>query len=162
VSAADCRLTVTVREARDQAEREAAMALRTRVFVDEQGVSGEEEFDGLDDEATQVVALDEKGVLATCRLRFLDADGAPACKLERMAVEARVRGLGVGARLVRGSERVATDHGAGEMVLHSQRRAEGFYAGQGYVAEGDTFMEADIEHVRMRKRLDPAEQVFAS
>jgi len=140
------------------------MALRTRVFVDEQGVSGAEEFDGLDDAATQVVALDEKGVLATCRLRFLDAeaDGDPSCKLERMAVEDRVRGLGVGARLVRGSERIATGQGAGEMVLHSQRRAEGFYAGQGYVAEGETFLEADIEHVRMRKRLGPARESAAS
>ncbi len=140
------------------------MALRTRVFVDEQGVSGAEEFDGLDNAATQVVALDEKGVLATCRLRFLDAeaDGDPSCKLERMAVEDRVRGLGVGARLVSGSERIATGQGAGEMVLHSQRRAEGFYAGQGYVAEGETFLEADIEHVRMRKRLGPARESAAS
>ncbi len=145
------------------------MALRTRVFVDEQGVSGAEEFDGLDNAATQVVALDEKGVLATCRLRWLDqdlkpsdAEPAPVCKLERMAVEDRVRGLGVGARLVRGSERIATGQGAGEMVLHSQRRAEGFYAGQGYVAEGETFLEADIEHVRMRKRLGPARESAAS
>ena len=50
------------------------MAVRTRVFVGEQKVSGEEEFDGLDGDATQVVAVDEKGVLATCRLRWLDED----------------------------------------------------------------------------------------
>lgn len=158
---ADCRLTVTVREARGQAERDAAMAVRTRVFVDEQKVSGAEEFDGLDGEATQVVALDEQGVLATCRLRWLDDDlkatrtePAPVCKLERMAVEERSRRLGVGARLVKGSERIAAERGTPLMVLNAQRRAEAFYAGQGYEAEGETFMEADIEHVRMTKALD--------
>lgn len=140
------------------------MAVRTRVFVDEQKVSGAEEFDGLDDESTQVVALDEKGVLATCRLRWLDedlkptdAEPAPVCKLERMAVEKRARGLGVGARLAAGSERIAQERGTGLMVLNAQRRAEGFYASQGYSPEGDTFMEANIEHVRMTKALDPGQ-----
>ena len=110
--------------------------------------------------ATQVVALDEKGVLATCRLRWLDedlrpsdAEPAPVCKLERMAVEERARGLGVGARLAAGSERIARERGTGLMVLNAQRRAEGFYVGQGYAPEGDTFMEANIEHVRMTKAL---------
>jgi predicted GNAT family N-acyltransferase len=39
------------------------------------------------------------------------------------------------------------------MVLNAQRRAEPFYASHGYAAEGETFMEAGIEHVRMRKAL---------
>ena len=47
---ADCRLTVTVRTARDAAEVEAARDLRVRVFCDEQGVDPGEELDGLDDE----------------------------------------------------------------------------------------------------------------
>ena len=137
------------------------MRVRTRVFVDEQKVSGAEEFDGLDPESTHVVAVDEKGVLATCRLRWLNEDlsateerPAPACKLERMAVLERVRGLGVGARLLAGSERLARERGTGLMVLNAQRRAEGFYAGQGYEHEGETFLEAGIPHVRMTKRLD--------
>jgi predicted GNAT family N-acyltransferase len=126
------------------------MAVRTRVFVGEQKVSGEEEFDGLDGDATQVVAVDEKGVLATCRLRFLDDS---VCKLERMAVEKRARRLGVGARLLKGSERIAAERGSDLMLLNAQRRAEAFYASQGYEPEGETFMEANIEHVRMTKSL---------
>jgi predicted GNAT family N-acyltransferase len=147
---ADCRLTATVRTARDAAEVEAAMALREKVFFGEQGVSREEEFDGLDDESTQIVAVDESGVIATCRLRVL---GEGAWKLERMAVEPRLRKLGVGSRLLAGAEDVAREAGAGEMVLHAQRRAEAFYASNGYIAEGETFMEAEIEHVAMRKAL---------
>lgn len=147
---ADCNLTVTVRQARDNAEVAAAMDLRVRVFVDEQGVSPEEELDHLDEASLQIVGLDDTGVIATCRVRDL---GDGEWKLERMAVDRRLRGLGVGARLLEGAEREARESGAREMVLHAQRRAEPFYAAHGYVAEGDIFLEAEIEHVRMRKGL---------
>jgi predicted GNAT family N-acyltransferase len=147
---ADCRLTITVRPARDGAEVEAAMDLRLRVFVGEQGVSPEEELDELDRLATQIVALDESGVIATCRLRETE-DGV--WKLERMAVDADARGLGVGGRLLAGAEEEARSRGATEIVLHAQRRAEEFYAKHRYVPEGETFMEAEIEHVLMRKAL---------
>jgi predicted GNAT family N-acyltransferase len=143
-------LSVTVRRARDAAEIEAAMDLRIRVFCGEQGVSEEEETDDLDDESTQIVGLDETGVVATCRLRDV---GQGTWKLERMAVERRLRKLGVGSRLLAGAEDEARASGAKEMILHAQRRAESFYASNGYVAEGDTFMDAGIEHVAMRKAL---------
>jgi predicted GNAT family N-acyltransferase len=139
-----------VRSTRDAKEIEAAMDLRIRVFCGEQGVSEEEERDELDDEATQVVALDDSGVIATCRLRYLE-DGA--CKLERMAVERRLREHGVGGRLLAGAEAEAREHGSSEMVLNAQRRAEPFYASHGYLAEGESFVEAGIQHIKMRKEL---------
>src|SRR5262245_1540119 len=127
------------------------MDLRTRVFVAEQGVDAEEEVDDLDRESLQIVALDEAAVIATCRLRDI---GDGDWKLERMAVERRLRGRGVGDRLLAGAEQEVRRRGATEMVLHAQRQAEPFYAANGYVAEGDTFTEAEIDHIRMRKRLD--------
>jgi predicted GNAT family N-acyltransferase len=132
-------------------EIEAAMDLRIRVFCGEQGVSEEEERDDLDAEATQIVALDDTGVIATCRLQYLD--NGDVCKLERMVVESRLRELGVGGRLLAGAEAEAREHGSSQMLLHAQRRAEGFYAAHGYVPEGETFTEAGIEHVRMTKAL---------
>jgi predicted GNAT family N-acyltransferase len=126
------------------------MALRIKVFCGEQGVDEEEERDDLDDEAVQVVGLDETGVIATCRLRDV---GEGTWKLERMVVERRLRKLGVGGRLLAGAEDQARSAGATEMLLHAQRRAEAFYAAGGYVAEGETFMDAGIEHVAMRKAL---------
>jgi predicted GNAT family N-acyltransferase len=140
-----------VRSTRDTKEIAAAMDLRVRVFVGEQGVDPGEELDDLDEQSVQIVGVDDTGVIATCRVRDL---GAGEWKLERMAVDGRVRRLGVGGRLLAGAEREARERGATEMVLHAQRRAEPFYAGHGYVAEGDSFMEAEIEHVRMRKPLD--------
>lgn len=127
------------------------MNLRVEVFVGEQGVHPEKELDDLDEESLQIVGLDDTGVIATCRLRDL---GGGEWKLERMVVDRRLRGNGVGARLLAGAETEAREAGATEMVLHAQRRAEPFYTAHGYVPEGDTFLEADIEHVRMRKALD--------
>ncbi|MDP9187617.1 MAG: GNAT family N-acetyltransferase, partial [Actinomycetota bacterium] len=86
---------------------EAAKRLRVRVFCDEQDVDPDEELDGLDDGATHVVGLDESGVIATCRLRFGDGD----CKLERMAVDSRLRGLGAGAELLAAAEQLAAGQG---------------------------------------------------
>ena len=144
------RLTVTVRKARDAAEVLAARDLRIRVFCDEQGVDPSLEVDGRDEEATQVVALDESGIIATCRLRYPDPG---ACKLERMVVDARQRKLGVGGMLLDWTEEEARANGAKTMVLNSQLRAQAFYDSHGYEPEGETFMDADIEHIRMTKAL---------
>jgi predicted GNAT family N-acyltransferase len=145
-----CRLTVTVRAAHDSSEIKAAQDLRLQVFCEEQGVTREEELDGLDEHSTHIVALDESGVIATCRLRYPDPG---TCKLERMVVERRLRGTGVGGRLLGGAESEAREQGASTMLVHAQRRAEPFYASKGYLAEGETFMSARIKHVRMRKAL---------
>jgi predicted GNAT family N-acyltransferase len=138
------------------------MDLRVRVFCDEQGVERRAELDGLDEKATQIVALDDGDVIATCRLRFV-ATGPDAkrrtrgvgleCKLEQMAVERRHRGGGVGRVLLEAAEDEARRRGAPSMLLHAQRRAEGFYAAAGYRAEGEPFDEEGIEHIRMRRPL---------
>ena len=138
-----------MRPARDAAEVDEAQRLRVRVFCEEQGVSRDEELDEFEGSAIHIVARDQTGVVATCRLREVD-DGV---KLERMAVERRLRGLGAGARLLTEAEEIARAKGAETMVLNSQTRAEGFYAGQGYEPEGERFLEAGIEHVRMTKPL---------
>jgi predicted GNAT family N-acyltransferase len=143
-------LTVTVRKARDDAEVRAARDLRIKVFCDEQGVDPALEVDGQDDEATQVVALDESGIIATCRLRYPEPG---LCKLERMVVDARYRKLGVGGRLLDWCEEEGRSAGAKTMVLNSQLRVQNFYGSQGYEPEGETFMDADIEHIRMTKAL---------
>jgi predicted GNAT family N-acyltransferase len=121
-----------------------------RVFIGEQGVDASEERDDLDEAATHLVALDESGVIATCRLREVEPG---AWKLERMAVDARFRDLGVGGKLLAGAEAEARTSGATGMVLNAQLQAEPFYAAHGYEPEGESFMEAGIEHIAMRKAL---------
>ena len=141
-------LVVKLVESED--ERRAAYAVRVRVFVHEQGVPYEEELDVEDKRATHAIAiLDEKGV-GTGRLV---RDGAGEARIGRMAVDADWRGRGIGGRILEALEEAARGLGMAEAVLHAQTYVRGFYAGHGYVEEGEVFREVGIEHVRMRKRL---------
>ena len=122
------------------------------MFCDEQGVPRKAELDDLDERATHVVAVADGAVIGTCRLLVLD-DGE--CRLGRMAIAAERRHEGVGRDLLAAAEAEAGRMGASEVVLHAQTRAEPFYAAAGYAPEGERFTEEDIEHIRMRKRLEP-------
>ncbi len=130
-------------------ERDAALALRHRVFCEEQGVALDLEADGRDGEALHVVAVSDGAVVGTCRLVF-DGDTA---KLGRMAVEPGARGRGIGAALLAGAEREARAVGAQRIALHAQAGARDLYARGGFVERGEIFVEAGIEHVLMEKRL---------
>jgi ElaA protein len=139
------RIAQEIRPARTTRERDAALDLRRRVFCDEQGVAPELEPDERDSDALHLVAVSERGVVGTCRLVF---DG-PTAKLGRMAVERAARGHGVGADILEAALAAARDAGARRVALNAQTGAVGFYARAGFVARGDRFDEAGIEHVRM-------------
>jgi predicted GNAT family N-acyltransferase len=140
---------VEVRLARSEREIAEALALRLRVFSVEQGVAREADADGLDPEATHLLALRRGNVVATCRLRHPRGH----VKIERMAVEPTLRRTGIGTRLVAAAEDEARRRGASEIILHAQLPVEPFYAACGYRAEGEEFLEEGISHVLMRKRL---------
>ena len=139
-----------VRPARDQAEVDAALALRYDVFCVEQGVSLEEELDGRDDEALQLVVIDGGEVVGTCRLV---ADGSEV-KLGRMAVATSHRGRRLAAALLEEADVRARALGARRIVLAAQLTAQAVYGRAGYAPYGDVFLDADIEHVMMAKALE--------
>jgi predicted GNAT family N-acyltransferase len=140
---------VEARQARDRSEVDQALALRERVFCGEQGVELEADRDGLDDRAIQIVAVESERVVGTCRVLV---DGETG-RLGRMAVDARIRGRGVGAAILAAAERSARDAGARLMRLHAQRYVEDMYAAAGYAPYGEPFVEEGIPHVSMEKRL---------
>jgi predicted GNAT family N-acyltransferase len=142
-------VTLDVRPAAGDAEREAALALRRRVFCEEQGVPVEQELDGHDTRGLHLVAVQDGAVLGTCRLLMRGS----SCTLSRMAVDAGFRRTGVGAALLRESEARARERGATRMALHAQLRAQRLYTAHGYRARGPRFLEAGIEHVSMEKAL---------
>jgi predicted GNAT family N-acyltransferase len=142
---------VEVRLATGERDVEEALALRLRVFSAEQGVARNADADGLDAEATHLIALRRGNVVATCRLRYPRGHG----KIERMVVEQPLRRTGIGTRLVAAAEQEARQRGASEIILHAQVQVEPFYAACGYRAEGEEFLEEGIRHVLMRKRLEP-------
>jgi predicted GNAT family N-acyltransferase len=140
---------VEVRQARSEDEVAAALALRSRVFCGEQGVSFEADQDGRDPEATHIVAVDDGTVIGTCRLLFR----GPVARLGRLAVEAGRRGDGIAAAILREADRVAAEAGAESIALHAQTYAQSLYESAGYEEYGPTFVEEGIEHVAMEKRL---------
>ena len=127
----------------------AALALRSRVFCEEQGVSFEADQDGRDSEATHIVAVDDGTVIGTCRLLFR----GQVARLGRLAVEPERRGDGVAAAILREADRVATQAGAESIALHAQTYAQSLYEHAGYEEYGPAFVEEGIEHVAMEKRL---------
>ena len=138
-----------VREARSDDEVAAALALRSRVFCEEQGVSFEADQDGRDPEATHIVAVDDGTVIGTCRLLFR----GEVARLGRLAVQPERRGDGVAAAILREADRVAAEAGAESIALHAQTYAQSLYENVGYREYGPTFVEEGIEHVAMEKRL---------
>ncbi|MDT0276900.1 GNAT family N-acetyltransferase [Blastococcus goldschmidtiae] len=129
------------------------VALRTRVFVDEQGVPPEIEQDERDATAVHVVSRDAADrVVATGRL-LLPADGSAVAGIGRMAADASVRGLGHGAAVLAELHRQAALRGATAVELHAQVTARRFYERAGYTAVGGEYLEAGIAHVTMRRVL---------
>jgi predicted GNAT family N-acyltransferase len=126
-------------------------ALRTRVFVEEQGVPLEIERDAADATAVHAVSRDTAGrVVATGRL--LSRDGVAV--IGRMAADPAVRGQGHGAAVLAELHRQAVLRGHREVELHAQLGARGFYERAGYTAVGEEYEEAGIRHVTMRRALD--------
>ena len=126
------------------------VALRPRVFVEEQGVPAEIEQDVHDATAVHALAEDDEGrVVATGRLLVRDGRAV----IGRMAVDAAARGRGYGAAVLAELHRQAVALGLTEVELHAQLPARGFYDRAGYTAVGGVYEEAGIAHVTMRRPL---------
>ena len=135
------------------AELDAAMALRYRVFVEEQDVAIELERDELDESAHHVVLMVEGGqALATGRVLVR----GPVGKIQRVAVDRTERGGGYGREVMKHLEICARAHGASTARLASQVEAVAFYERLGYAAFGDLFIDAGILHRWMEKPLEPS------
>ena len=138
---------ITVKLVETEADMEAAVGIRFRVFVDEQSVPPEIELDEYDAVATHAIALLDGVAIGTGRA-IVEGDSA---RIGRMAVDRQHRRSGVGGLVLRFLEDEAREQGATEFVLHAQDYVKAFYAAHGYEEHGDTFMEAGILHVEMRK-----------
>lgn len=121
--------------------------VRERVFIDEQGVPRELEWDGKDEDACHFLALNEAGQALGCA-RLL-----PGGQIGRMAVLADHRKRGIGARLLDAVLDEAKRRGITRVVLHAQAGAVDFYRRAGFIPRGEEFMEAGIPHLEMELAL---------
>ena len=127
--------------------RDHAQSLRVEVFVVEQGVPVELEWDEADEVSTHAVAYDEAGqVVATGRL-------LPDGHIGRMAVRKSARGQGIGSEVLAALLQEAKHRQFHVLVLHAQTHAADFYTKHGFQIDGDEFVEAGIPHRRMTLKL---------
>lgn len=125
-------------------EYETIFAIRREVFVDEQGVPEEDEYDGYEHISNHYLALLDGVPAGTARWRITPGG---KLKAERFAVKKEFRGHGVGRALVETVVREMPKHL--EAYLNAQIDVVGLYEKFGFVAEGEVFDECGIMHRKM-------------
>ncbi|MCG8672450.1 MAG: GNAT family N-acetyltransferase [Pseudomonadales bacterium] len=118
--------------------------IRKVVFVEEQNVPLELEWDGEDENAWHILAFQDDRPVGTARLL---ASG----QIGRMSVLASFRRNGIGTLILQKVESTAQEHGISPLFLHAQTYIQHFYAQHGYTPHGSEFMDAGIPHVEMTK-----------
>ena len=141
------RAMVSVRVGAWDSLGDDARGIRTSVFIREQGIPADMEWDNADSGCVHAVAYNHFGApLATGRL----IEHVPGvAKIGRMAVSQAVRGSGVGRSVLDALMQAARDRGYREAVLHAQVSAAPFYSRAGFVARGSVFDDVGIPHIEM-------------
>jgi YbgC/YbaW family acyl-CoA thioester hydrolase len=128
-----------------------AGAIRTRVFVQEQRIAAELEWDAADASALHAVVYNRlQQPVATGRLLQVRPGLG---QIGRVAVHEVLRGGGAGQAVMHALVEAARRRGDTELMLHAQRSAENFYARLGFVARGEPFDEVGIPHIEMAMTL---------
>ena len=128
-----------------------AAPIRATVFVEEQKIPADMEWDAGDADCVHAVAYNRFGkALATGRL----LEHVPGvAKIGRMAVLAAMRGSRVGRAVLDALMQAARERGDREALLHAQMSAAPFYSRAGFNTRGPVFEEAGIPHVEMVRAL---------
>jgi len=121
-------------------------SLRYQVFVIEQKVPEDMEWDEFDEIAWHAIVTADNQTVGTGRL-ILDGHIA---KIGRMAVQSSRRNQGIGTSILNALIQAAKEKGAQECILHAQTHAIAFYAKEDFEPHGPIFDEAGISHVEMR------------
>lgn len=136
-------MTVSVTKISEPAALQRAFDIRVKVFVDEQGVNKDLEYEH-EEESTHFIAMVDGKEAGTARWRKTEN----GIKLERFAVLPDFRSAGVGRELVKAVLN-DIDTKAQKIYLHAQSQVVDFYKKQGFEPEGEEFEEAGIKHFKM-------------
>jgi predicted GNAT family N-acyltransferase len=128
----------------DKMKAEIAFDIRRKVFVEEQHVTCEEEYDQFENSSTHYLVYEDEKPVGTARWRKTDK----GIKLERFAVLQESRNSGAGTAIL---NKVLEDviPLKEKIYLHAQITAINFYLKAHFVTEGDEFVEANIRHYKM-------------
>jgi len=122
-------------------------SIRETVFIKEQGVPADLEWDGLDEGCRHALALSHKGDAIGCG-RML-ADG----HIGRISVLPQWRKQKVGTAIMEALLNYARAHDYKQVDVDAQTYAVPFYRKFDFVEEGEAFMDAGLPHIKMRLKL---------
>lgn len=145
-------MTYRVLKATSEELRKKAFQIREEVFVVEQEVASDEEFDEFEDESHHFVALDENDEpVGSARWRYTEK----GIKLERFTAKKTMRGKGLGSAIVRAVlDDIAEQASSGTyLYMHAQLPAVPLYLKFGFQTKGDKFDECGIMHYLMWREL---------
>ena len=143
---------MNTRRIKTKSDLKKAFYIRKEVFVKEQGVPLEDEFDEfdtLDGKCEHILVFHQEEAVGTGRLRVVAGQG----KLERICILQPYRNLGLGKVIIQTLEEIAKELELTRVKLHGQTQAEGFYQKFGYQTASDIFIEDGIPHILMTKDL---------
>ena len=137
-------------------ELNLGFALRIKVFVEEQKVPMELEFDEKDnsENTVHIGFFDNNKLIGVARLIDLDKD---VIHIGRVVIDKEYRGQGIGRELIIGCENIAQQILKRKIIieLSAQIQAENFYKSLGYNRVNDIiYLDAGIEHVDMMKEIN--------
>jgi len=127
----------------DDSELEGAFEVRRKVFVEEQNVDPEVEYE-FENEGHFYILLFDGAPIGTARWRYT----TNGIKLERFAMLKEYRNRGLGKNLLAEVMKDVLPLNK-KIYLHSQVNAINYYKRAGFIEKGDHFFEANIEHVLM-------------
>ncbi len=131
-------------------EYQQMVALRMEILRKPLGLSFTDEELAKEKEDILIGAFDEDKILACCLLTQQDNS---TIKLRQMAVQNNLQGKGIGASMMSFAETVARDRGYKKLMMHARDTAIGFYEKFGFKVNGDGFIEVNVPHHVMEKKL---------
>ncbi|MGX8790364.1 GNAT family N-acetyltransferase [Oceanobacillus sp. M60] len=137
----------------EEQDLQKVFEIRKEIFVKEQEVPGDEEFDAfdsLDADCNHILVYYDNKPVGTGRVRAVEEVG----KLERICILKPYRKYGLGKVIVQSLEEIVLQKGLTRAKLHGQTHAEGFYHKLGYETVSDEFLEDGIPHYLMVKQFN--------
>jgi len=131
-------------------EYDQMVHLRYEVMRKPLGLSFSDEELRREKEDILIGAFDEEDIIGCCILSKMENH---CTRLRQMAVQKNKQGMGIGESMMSFAENIARDKGYKIIMMHARDTAIGFYEKYGYKIKGDEFIELNIKHHIMEKKL---------
>jgi len=140
--------TIRIADWHNPTDQAAIRDIREQVFIKEQHVPVELEWDELDETCTHLLATLASGqAIATARIHL--PENTQTCNIGRMSVLAEYRHQGIASQMLSRLKTTATDNNVNRIELNAQTTAIPFYVQHGFEQSGNEFLDAGIPHYKM-------------